>query len=810
MLLYVPGEMYEMNGSISRQGSLAYVAQQAWIQNLTLRENILFGQKFRQVKYDNVIQACALKADLKVLMKGDATEIGENGINLSGGQKQRVSLARAVYSEADLFLLDDPLAAVDVHVGKHIFENVIGNNDKSILKGKTRVWVTNHISYLTQVDHVIVMENGKIVAQGSYAQLLEQKALSHIQETVSEEVKEELVREAVNANEISENIENTPEKPVEISDEDGKLIQVEASETGRVKLKVYLSYFKSLGYVYTFIFVSMIALQEALHLAGNIWLADWSDSNQQDPQETEEINSVSYYLWGYAIIGISEMTIKLTNDLTYFVKCARASKVIHKNLLNNVMRSPMKFFDTNPSGRIMNRFASDLDTIDQMIPPEIMDFTWCFIECIVVILLICVTTPYFIFVVIPLLVAYFYIQRLYINGARQLKRLYSISKSPIFSHFTETTNGAQTIRAYKHQERFIDQSKDRVTVNVNSIYLSLMSNRWLGIRLEFIGNFVIFSAAIFAVLARDNLTGGEAGLSITSSLQIIGALVWVVRQACQLETDCVSIERIMEYTFTQQEASWSGQEKPKWPTKGKIQFKGYQTRYRDGLENVLKGIDLDVEPMEKLGICGRTGAGKSSLTLALFRIIEPVSGQIIIDGEDITQLGLHVLRSKLTIIPQDPVLFTGDLRFNLDPIAQHSDEELWRCLELAHLKKHVVENLNHGLESEVSEGGSNFSVGQRQLICLARALLRKTKILILDEATAAVDQDTDDLIQTTLRKEFKDCTVLTIAHRLNTIMDSDRVAVFSHGFLDEAGSPKDLMLDDNSSFRQMAADSKLM
>ena len=801
------GEMELVNGTVCKSGSIAYVAQQAWIQNLSLRNNVLFGRDFNQELYKKVIAACSLQSDLKILAKGDATEIGENGINLSGGQKQRVNLARAVYSNSDLYLLDDPLSAVDAHVGKHIFEQVISSD--GLLGGKTRLWVTNNLSYLPLVDQIIILDDGKIIECGSYRDLIRSNSLKALQQLDQERRLTEASVEESPKVEVETKEEIIDENNKEDEEDNGKLIKEETSETGRVKLKVFLSYFKSLGYVFTIICVSLICLQESLHLIGNVWLANWSDDNVVIEREEQD---VSYYLLVYGLIGVAEMILKFGNEAVYFYKCATASEIIHKNLLNNIMRCPMNFFDTNPTGRILNRFTSDLDTIDQNIPPEILDFTTCLIECVVIILLICVTTPAFIIVIIPLMGLYFFIQRIYIASSRQLKRLYSISKSPIYSHFSETINGAQTVRAYGHQPRFILESQKRVATNVNSVFLNFMSNRWLGMRLEMIGNLVIFFAAMFAMLARDSLSPGQAGLSITSSLQIIGALVWVVRMACQLETDCVAIERVVEYAEVEQEASWtdsSTKVSTEWPDHGKIHFQEYETRYREGLDLVLKGVDLEIKPDEKVGICGRTGAGKSSLTLALFRIIEPVSGKIFIDNQDIVLLGLHQLRSRLTIIPQDPVLFTGDLRFNLDPIGGKSDEQIWKSLEQAHLKKHVIENLQNGLDSEVTEMGGNFSVGQRQLICLARALLRKTKILVLDEATAAVDQETDELIQSTLRREFSNCTVLTIAHRLNTIMDSDRIVVLKEGKIEEMGSPSELLNQNESVFKSMAQDSNL-
>ncbi len=401
-------------------------------------------------------------------------------------------------------------------------------------------------------------------------------------------------------------------------------------------------------------------------------------------------------------------------------------------LLLRLMRSPMSFFDTTPNGRIVNRFSADINTIDQTIPNQINDFLWCACDCVAILVMISISTPMFVTVIVPLFVVYYFVQKLYIAASRQLKRLESISKSPIFAHFSETVQGASSIRAYGQQGRFVRESEDRVLANVRSFYLSVSSNRWLGVRIEFLGNLIVLFASLFAVIGREDLSPGLAGLSINYALSIIDTLNWMVRQMCELETNAVAIERVVEYSNNPQEAEWERPEEDSklpegWPEEGEIEFEDYQTRYRPGLELVLKGISMRLSGLEKVGLCGRTGAGKSSLTLALFRIVEPAGGAIRIDGVDVSRLGLHRLRSRLTIIPQDPVLFTGDLRFNLDPTGEHSDAELWSALEHAHLRDFVAGSLSAGLDSEVSEGGENFSVGQRQLICLARALLRKTK-----------------------------------------------------------------------------------
>eukprot|EP00095_Tigriopus_kingsejongensis_P005995 snap_masked-scaffold1233_size54137-processed-gene-0.8 protein:Tk05995 transcript:snap_masked-scaffold1233_size54137-processed-gene-0.8-mRNA-1 annotation:"multidrug resistance-associated protein 14" len=421
--------------------------------------------------------------------------------------------------------------------------------------------------------------------------------------------------------------------------------------------------------------------------------------------------------------------------------------------------------------------------------------------------IICISTPMFIAVIVPLGIVFFFIQRFYIATSRQLKRLESVSKSPIFSHFSETVSGVTSIRAFQQQDRFIRESEERVVTNVKCYYLKESSNRWLGVRVEMIGNLVVLFAALFVVIQRGSLSPGLAGLSIAYALNIMDSLNWMIRMVCELETNFVALERILEYTHNPPEAPWYVNETddelpPSWPGEGELTFQSYACRYRPGLDLVLKGVNLQIEGKAKVGICGRTGAGKSSLTQSLFRLIEAASGKICLDGVDISRLGLHKLRKAITIIPQDPVLFTGNLRFNLDPSHFYGDDEIWSALEHAHLKEHIA-TLEQGLNHVVTEGGENFSVGQRQLICLARALLRKTKILILDEATAAIDLETDDLIQATIRSEFQDCTVLTIAHRLNTILDSDRIVLLEHGEVVEHGAPKHLLAIEDSAFKAM-------
>ncbi|KAJ9591217.1 hypothetical protein L9F63_002223, partial [Diploptera punctata] len=498
----------------------------------------------------------------------------------------------------------------------------------------------------------------------------------------------------------------------------------------------------------------------------------------------------------------------LVTSVIIFIGSLEAARILHEISLSNILKCPMAFFDVTPVGRVLNRFSKDIDIMDNRLPMIFKIWIARFFGVIATLVVISYSTPIFILVIVPIGIIYYFIQRFYVATSRQLKRLESVSRSPIYSHFGESITGAPTIRAYSVQNRFINESEGKVDFNQVCYYPSIIANRWLAVRLEMVGNLIIFFSALFAVLGRETLSPGLVGLSVSYALQITQTLNWLVRMTSDVETNIVAVERIKEYGETKQEAPWEIERttpNESWPENGEVVFKNYQVRYREGLDLVLHGITFTVSGGEKVGIVGRTGAGKSSLTLGLFRIIEPAGGSILIDGKDISTLGLHALRKRLTIIPQDPVLFSGTLRINLDPFDERSDNEIWQALEHAHLKS-FVKGLQNGLEHEVSEGGENLSVGQRQLICLARALLRKTKVLILDEATAAVDLETDDLIQTTIRREFKDCTVLTIAHRLNTIMDSNRVIVLDRGLLAEFDTPEALLQNKSSIFHGMAKD----
>uniref|UniRef100_A0A182J6S8 ABC-type glutathione-S-conjugate transporter n=1 Tax=Anopheles atroparvus TaxID=41427 RepID=A0A182J6S8_ANOAO len=535
----------------------------AWIQNATLRDNILFGKPFDQKKYDNVIDCCALRPDLAMLPGGDTTEIGEKGINLSGGQKQRVALARAVYADAEVYLFDDPLSAVDAHVGKHIFEKVVGPS--GMLVGKSRLLVTHGISYLPFVENIFVIKEGEISESGSYQ---------------------------------------------------ANLIGIEESATGAVTWDVYRKYIKSIGLQFGLWSVVFSAINQGSGIFSSIWLTDWSE----DPEAITDTSVRDMYLGVYGALGGVQSIALFLGSVLIALGCLKAARKSHDKLLESSMRMPMSFFDTTPLGRIINRFSKDVDVVDNVLPMTIRAWLLFLFSVVGVFVVIGISTPIFLAVVPPLMIIYYFVQRFYIDTSRQLKRLESVTRSPIYSHFGESIGGQSTIRAYGQQERFTQESERRVDYNQLVSYPTIIANRWLGIRLDLVGSLVILFAALFAVLAQDTIGQATVGLSISYALQISNVLSMLVRMTSEVETNIVAVERLEEYTDLPREAEWTkGTVDKNWPDNGQVQFKDYQIRYRDGLDLVIRGISLNVRGGEKIGIVGRTGAGKSSLTLGLFR-----------------------------------------------------------------------------------------------------------------------------------------------------------------------------------------------
>lgn len=849
------GDMVKTEGKAILRGSVAYVPQQPWVMNATLRENIVFGHRWDPEFYDQVLEACSLKSDIKILSGGDDTEIGERGINLSGGQKARVSLARAIYARADVYLLDDPLSAVDAHVGKHIFEKVIG--PEGLLKNKARILVTHGIAFLHKVDNVVMLRNGEVILNGPFDDLMSQRSeLYNLitefgnqrnKDTSSDEDTDETLEEEEDEHPTAlghTEEESTMNRELEYTRRErlssvsssrssatlrrasmasitkqarksqagkDRLMTVEESAKGSVGWDVYKEYAKSCSFYGVCMVLGFQIIAQALQVGANVWLKHWSSMNQREGTNSH----VWLYLGIYACIGWGGAIVTILQTLALWILCAiRSARVLHGEMLNTVVHSPMSFFDTTPLGRILNRFSKDQHTVDELLPRVFQSYFRVLFSVLATIVIIATSTPLFLLLIVPLGFIYIYVQRYYLSTSRELKRLDSVGKSPIYSHFQETIAGVSTIRAYEQQRRFTFENETRLDDNQRAYFPSISCNRWLAVRLEFLGSIIILGAAAFAVLGvlygQSYIDAGLVGLSVSYALSITQALNWVIRSYCEIETNIVSVERVKEYIDLPME-KYQGERTvdTKWPEKGHIQFHDFGARYRPGLDLALRDVSLDIAPREKIGIVGRTGAGKSSMSLTLFRIIEAARGNISIDGVDISSLNLFDLRSRLTIIPQDPVLFAGSVRENLDPFQTASDADLWNALELAHLKDHIS-NMDGKLNAVVLEGGENFSVGQRQLICLARALLRHTTVLILDEATAAIDVETDAIIQETIRRSFKDCTILTIAHRINTVMDSDRILVLSQGNVAEFDAPGALVKDKGSIFYSMAREAGLV
>ncbi|XP_029940293.1 multidrug resistance-associated protein 1-like [Salarias fasciatus] len=815
------GEMERISGSVSLQGSVAYVPQQAWIQNASLKDNILFGGDRKESWYHRVLEACALLPDLHILPAGDSTEIGEKGLNLSGGQKQRVSLARAVYRKTDVYLLDDPLSAVDAHVGQHIFDRVIG--PAGLLRDKTRILVTHGLSFLSKADLILVMEDGHVFEMGSYVELMDRKgAFSKFVHSFSGGRRRDVCvgsRKSVSRVSITDfsidlsqeqliscDLSSASLQLVEVMEEDlaggaadaGKLTEADRAHTGRVALQTYRQYFRTVGLTFIMTVVFLGAFQQAASLAYSYWLSLWADeaplnATQGDRQLRHGDHQLRLSV--FAALGFTQGLAMFGTTLAVALGGLVASRQLHADLLHSVLHSPMSFFEATPSGNLLNRFSKEIDAIDCMIPDGLKMMLGYLFKLLEVCIIVLLATPFAGLVLLPLTAVYVFIQSFYVASSCQLRRLEAVSRSPVYSHFNETVQGAGVIRAFGEQRRFILQAERLVDSNQQAYFPRFVATRWLAVNLEFLGNLLVLAAAVFSVRSRGELSPGVVGLALTHSLQVTGILSWIVRSWTDVENNIVSVERVREYDQTPKEASWttgSGSLPDTWPGSGTIDFEAYGLQYRKGLDWALKDISVSIQDREKVGIVGRTGAGKSSLALGIFRILEPANGRILIDGRDISQIGLHQLRSRISIIPQDPVLFSGSLRMNLDPFENCSDEDLWRALDLAHMKS-FVSGLPQKLDHECSEGGENLSLGQRQLLCLARALLRKSRILVLDEATAAVDLNTDQLIQSTIRTQFRDCTVLTIAHRLHTILDYSRVMVMERGSVVEMDSPAQLL-----------------
>ncbi|CAO3660699.1 unnamed protein product [Umbelopsis vinacea] len=826
---------------------VAYAAQQPWIQHASIRDNIVFGQPFDEVRYNKVLYQCALIKDLDILEDGDLTEIGEKGINLSGGQKQRVSLARAVYSRSKTVLLDDCLSAVDANTASHLYERCLLGD---LMHDRTIILVSHHVrlciggaAYLVQMSRGQVLRHGYVEDLRSKGELTQIFGDDDIPDPATESVKsddEGVFNDEDSANSFagSDVLRAVPKK----------LIEEEVRQIGTVKAKIYATYLLACGgFIFWGTLLCFYIISRLSNIAENYWLKVWSaayDNKHTCTNSTgiasvgqavfpklatlatnipstfafydqvpeggcsEEPVSVNYYLTVYVLISFGAIVISLFRSLIQYYGSLRASRLIFHKLLISVCHAPMRFFDTTPVGRILNRFSKDMETIDASLSWHATFLLQTVLGITAVVAVISAITPEFLVASLIIGIVYIFIGTYYVRASRELKRINSVTRSPIFSQFSETLVGVTTIRAYGQEKSFKNEMLNRLDENMRSFYTLWTTNRWLFVRVEMTGSLVSFLAGVFLLRNLDTIDAGLAGLSLSFSSTFLEHIYWLVRQYTTVEMHLNSVERVQEYLEMPQEPPGINENnRPPlhWPFEAAISVRDLEVSYAPDDEPVLRGISFDVQPREKIGIVGRTGSGKTTLTLSFLRFVEPLKGSIVIDGIDIQSIGVEDLRSKLTIIPQDAILFSGTIRINLDPFDEFSDEEIWQALRRVHLASsssflldidadEVGSKVITSLDTQISEGGTNFSQGQRQLLCMARALLRNsTRLIVMDEATSSVDFETDKKIQTTIREEFSESTLLCIAHRLRTIIDYDKVLVIEEGKVVEYDTPFNLL-----------------
>ncbi|XP_039650096.1 multidrug resistance-associated protein 9-like [Perca fluviatilis] len=813
-------------GSVSVQGSIAYAAQQAWIFYGTVRDNILMGEPLDHSRYNRVLSCCCLEDDLKILPHGDQTLLGEEGVNLSGGQKQRVSLARAVYSNRDIYLLDDPLSAVDAHVGKHIFEQCI----KKELLGKSIILVTHQLQYLEFCDEVLVLKDGAVLETGSHVELM--KAEGHYADIITTHLAEpatielnsvvpEPQKETAQKKKVNGHTNGGIVNPAfDMSDENTDALSSackpadQKSEASLITWRTFQQYCHAAGGLcvsfFTLLSFVVLTANGSLGYWGlSYWLQQGAGTANVTSSERDNV-SLNPELHFYHLVCAAMLGSLL---IICFIKCfcfvrvtLNAATTLHNKLLSNILAKQMSFFDTTPTGRILNCFSTCQNEVDSSVPFYVNIQLMFSLMAISSLIISAVTFPYMLLPACILVTVLIILVSLFLRNVCTLKKMEDISRSPCISLCTSIVKGLGTIHAYDKTRNYTERFKSLSDINANHFLLYNYGLFWISNIMDTLYVIMTLIVALLVVfISNDICSPALKALSLNFILQLSANSQYLILSLISVEARFISVERLLEYITGSEELEAQLKVDPvseDWPQHGVITFLDYKMRYRQNLPVVLNGLQLHIRAGEKIGIVGRTGSGKSSLAVALFRLVEPTAGSILIDGVDITSISLSNLRTKLSIIPQDPMLFTGTVRYNLDPFNRHSDEEIWAALEKTYMKDTIC-GLERKLQAELADNGGNFSVGQRQLISLSRALLRNSKIILLDEATASIDAETDALVQITIREAFRRSTVLTIAHRIHTVLQADRILVLNHGQVVEFDHPDVLKQRPDSLFASL-------
>ncbi|KAK3009967.1 hypothetical protein RJ639_012359 [Escallonia herrerae] len=822
------GEMPKLSGNVKLSGTKAYVAQSPWIQSGKIVDNILFGKEMVRERYDKVLEACSLKKDLEILSFGDQTVIGERGINLSGGQKQRIQIACALYQDADIYLFDDPFSAVDAHTGSHLFKECL----MGLLDSKTGIYVTHQVEFLPAADLILVMKDGRITQAGKYDDIL--KSGSDFMELVGAHKEALLALDSIDAGTREDkgvvSVTNVAPKEEIRNDENGKeddiigpkgqLVQEEEREKGKVGFSVYWKYITTAygGALVPFILLAQVLFQ-LCQIGSNYWMA-WATPVSKDV--APPVGS-STLIIVYVALAIGSSFCILGRALLLVTAGYKTATLLFNRMHLCIFRAPMSFFDATPSGRILNRASTDQSAVDLNIPFQVGAFAFSMITLLGIIGVMSQVAWQVFLVFIPVIGICIWLQQYYIPSARELARLVGVCKAPIIQHFAETISGSTTIRSFDQESRFRETSMKLIDGYSRPKFNTAGAMEWLCFRLDMLSS--ITFAFSLSMLKTKRLTfahvpvfgrslhenEGIAGLAVTYGLNLNMLQAWVIWNLCNLENKIISVERIFQYTAIPSEPPLvidSNRPKRHWPSHGEIDICCLQVRYAPHMPLVLRGLTCTFGGGTKTGIVGRTGSGKSTLIQTLFRIVEPAAGHIVIDGINISSIGLHDLRSRLSIIPQDPTMFEGTVRSNLDPLEEYSDEQIWEVLVKCQLGDEVRKKEGK-LDSTVNENGENWSMGQRQLVCLGCVLLKKSRVLVLDESTASVDTATDNMIQQTLRQHFTGSTVVTIAHRITSVLDSDMVLLLDHGLVEEYDTPAKLLENKSSSFARLVAEYSL-